>query len=119
MDDVIVKSKKRKDHPVDLEKVFQILQNFNMRMNPEKCTFGVTAGKFLGCMVSSRGIEANPEKVQAIINMHPPRTIREVQILNGRITALGRFISSSARRYLPFYRSSSNEERTANKHLRT
>ena len=62
----------------------------------------------MGCMVSSKGIEANPNKVQAIIGMKSPKTIREVQILNGRIIALGRFISSFAKRCLPFYRSLKN-----------
>ena len=78
IDDVIVKSMRKESHAVDLEKVFEILKTFNMKMNLNKCTFGVTGGKFLGCMVSSRGIEAKPEKVQAIINMKPPKTIREV-----------------------------------------
>ena len=78
IDDVIVKSMSKESHATDLEKVFKILKTFNMKMNPDKCTFGVTGGKFLGCMVSSKGIEANQEKVQAIINMKSPKTIRKV-----------------------------------------
>ncbi|XP_030928411.1 uncharacterized protein LOC115954636 [Quercus lobata] len=59
-----------------------------MKLNPNKCAFGVTAGKFLGFMVSQRGIEVNPEKVRAIMELEPPRTVKEVQSLNGKIAAL-------------------------------
>jgi len=62
---------------------------------PSKCAFGVASGKFLGFMVSQRGIEANPEKVQAILNIASPKTVKEVQKLTGRIAALNRFISKA------------------------
>ncbi|XP_077249066.1 putative mitochondrial protein AtMg00860 [Tasmannia lanceolata] len=74
-----------------------------MKLNPTKCAFGVTAGKFLGFMVSQRGIEANPEKVQAVIDLAPPATIREIQKLTGMVTALERFVSKSADRCLLFF----------------
>ena len=75
-----------------------------MKLNPSKCVFGVTSGKFLGFMVSQRRIEANPEKVQAIINMASPRTVKEVQKLTGRIAALNRFVSRATDKCLPFFK---------------
>ena len=75
-----------------------------MKLNPSKCVFGVASGKFLGFMVSQRGIEANSEKVQAIINMVSPRTVKEVQKLTGRIVALNRFISRAMDKCLPFFK---------------
>ncbi|XP_077248915.1 putative mitochondrial protein AtMg00860 [Tasmannia lanceolata] len=75
-----------------------------MKLNPTKCAFGVKAGKFLGFMVSQRGIEANPEKIRAVLKMSSPTTIREIQRLTGRITTLGRFISKSTEKCLPFFK---------------
>ena len=75
-----------------------------MKLNPNKCAFGVTAGKFLGYMVSQRGIEVNPEKVRAIMELELPRTVKEVQSLNGKIAALNRFVSRATDRCLPFFR---------------
>ena len=69
-----------------------------------KCVFGVTAGKFLGFMVSHRGIEVNPEKVWAIMELKPSRTVKEVQSLNGKIPVLNRFISRATDKCLPFFR---------------
>ena len=103
VDDLIIKSTKEEDHPNDLREVFGIFRNSGMKLNPDKCAFGIKAGKFLGFMVSEKGIEANPEKIQAILDMQPPKTIKEVQRLNGRITALGRFMSCGAVKSLPFY----------------
>ena len=67
-------------------------------------SFGVASGKFLGFMVSQRGIEANPEKVRAIIDMTSPKTVKEVQKLTGRIAALNRFISKATDKCLPFFK---------------
>ncbi|XP_074323291.1 uncharacterized protein LOC141660225 [Apium graveolens] len=100
VDDMIVKSLFR-DHAEDLKECFETLRKNNMRINPNKCTFGVSSGKFLGYMVSARGIEANPEKIEAVINMEPPKCIRDIQKLTGRLAALRRFISRSAKKVLP------------------
>ena len=78
MDDMLVKSKEELTHLDDLKETFATLKKYQMRLNPSKCVFGVVSGKFLGFMVSQRGIEANPEKVQVIINMASPRTFKEV-----------------------------------------
>ena len=74
-----------------------------MKLNPNKCAFGVTAGKFLGFMVSQRGIKVNPEKIRAIMELEPPKTIKEVQSLNGKIAALNGFISKATDKCLPFF----------------
>jgi hypothetical protein len=72
-------------------------------LNPEKCVFGVKKGKFLGCLVSTKGIEANPNKIEAILRMEPPSTMKGAQRLTGRLASLNRFISRSAERNLPFF----------------
>ena len=83
VDDMLVKSLDEERHLDDLQETFDTLRRYNMKLNPSKCAFGVSLGKFLGFMVSHRGIEANPDKVQAILNMEPPRNIKEVQSLIG------------------------------------
>ena len=75
-----------------------------MKLNPSKCVFGVTTEKFLGFIVSQRGIEVNPEKVRAIMELGPPRTVKEMQSLNGKIMALNRFVSKATDKSLPFFR---------------
>ena len=75
-----------------------------MKLNPSKCVFGVASGKFFSFMVSQRGIEANPEKVQAIINMVSPRTVKNIQKLTGRIATLNRFVSRATDKCLPFFK---------------
>jgi hypothetical protein len=78
------------------------MRDAQLRLNPEKCVFGVRQGKILGYLVSHHGIEANPTKIQAIINMTPLQSAKDVQRLTGRLIALNRFISKSAERSLPF-----------------
>ena len=75
-----------------------------MKLNSSKCAFGVSSGRFLGFMVSHRGIEANLDKIQAILNMEPPKNIKEVQYLTGRVAALKRFISKATNKCLPFFK---------------
>ena len=75
-----------------------------MKLNLGKCTFGVTGRKFLGFMVSQRGIEANLDKILVIMEMAPPRNVKEVQSLNGKIVALNRFVSRATDKCLPFFR---------------
>ncbi|KAL0391024.1 UNVERIFIED_CONTAM: Transposon Ty3-G Gag-Pol polyprotein [Sesamum calycinum] len=111
IDDMLVKSEKEQDHIKDLEECFQILTTFGMKLNPAKCTFGVRGGRFLGYMISERGIEANPEKINAIMDMSPPKSIREVQKLAGRLAALNRFISRSADKAYLSSKSSGAEQR--------
>ena len=89
---MLVKSRREEDHLKDLRETFDTLRFYNMKLNPGKCAFGVTAGKFLGFILSQRGIEANPDKIRVIMEMTPPRNVKEVQSLNGKVAALNRFM---------------------------
>ena len=104
VDDMLVKSKQELAHLNELWETFTTLKQYQMKLNPSKCVFGVASGKFLGFMISQRGIEANSKKVQAIINMVSPQTVKEVQKLIGRIAALNRFVSRATDKYLPFFK---------------
>ena len=101
---MLVKSRRKDDHLEDLKETFDTLRSYNMKLNLSKCAFGVTAGKFLGFMVSQKGIEANPDKIQAIVEMAPPRNMKEVQSLNGKAATLNRFVSRATDKCLPFFR---------------
>nr|KYP52283.1 Transposon Ty3-I Gag-Pol polyprotein [Cajanus cajan] len=92
VDDMVVKFGDLEQHVVDLSEVFQQLHKYDMRLNPEKCVFGVSGGKFLGFMLSARGMEASPDKCMAVVDMVSPRNLKEVQKLAGRLTALSRFL---------------------------
>ena len=104
VDDMLVKSKEELAHLDDLRETFAILRQYQMKLNPSKCAFGVALGKFLGFVVSQRGIEANPEEVRAILDMTSPKTIKEVQKLIGRIVALNKFVSKATDKCLPFFK---------------
>jgi len=101
MDNMIVKSSSCDQHIKDLCHVFQALKAVGMRLNPDKCVFGVEGGKFLGFMLTSRGIEANPDKCQAIMEMQSPKIVKEVQRLVGRVVALSRFMPNMAEKIRP------------------
>lgn len=103
VDDMIVKSKTKIDHLEDLEETFNTLRKFQLKLNPAKCSFMVSSGKFLGHMISGKGIEANPEKTRALLEMPPPSNTKQIQSLNGCLTSLRRFISKLAERSLPFF----------------
>jgi hypothetical protein len=104
VDDVVVRSKKREDHISDLRETFANLCKHGLKLNTEKCVFGVRRGKLLGCMITERGIEANPVKIKVIRRMQPPSTKKRVQKLTGRLASLNRFISRSAEKALPFFK---------------
>lgn len=96
IDDIVVQSKLKHDHIEDLTRAFSNLRKAGLKLNPEKCIFGVSKGMLLGCLVSAKGIEANPEKIDAIINMEPPTSKKTAQRLVVRLAALNRFILRSA-----------------------
>ena len=104
IDDMLVKSRKEDDHLGDLKETFDTLCFYNMKLNLSKCAFGVTAGKFLGFIVSQSGIEVNPDKIQAIMEMATPKNVKEVQNLNDKVAALNRFVSRATDKCLPFFR---------------
>ena len=95
IDDMLVKSLKAADHVAHLKEAFSILRKQRMMLNPSKYIFGVSSGKFLNFLVTKRGIEANPDQIQALLAMSSPRNIQEVQQLTGRVAALNRFVSKS------------------------
>ena len=103
IDDMVVKSKMVSEHLGNLRTIFKILRNYKLRLNASKCSFGVGSGKFLGYMVTHRGIEVNPDQIKAINNLRSPRNPKEVQKLTGMAAALNRFISQSADRCIPFF----------------
>jgi hypothetical protein len=103
VDDIIVKSTKKENHIADLQETFAYFRQAGLKLNPGKCVFRVKKGKFLGCLVSTKGIEANPNKIEAILRMEPPNTKKGAQRLAGRLASLNRFISRSAQRNLPFF----------------
>nr|XP_025635645.1 uncharacterized protein LOC112729699 [Arachis hypogaea] len=103
VDDVLAKTTRSDDLLEDLENVFASLRQNGMRLNPLKCAFAMEAGKFLGFMITQRGVEANPEKCQAVLQMKSPGCIKDVQRLAGRLTSLSRFLGASAAKALPFF----------------
>src|SRR3954466_6792711 len=103
VDDIVIKTYKAATLLDGLLETFAALNKYIIKLNPKKCAFGVPAGKLLGYMVSARGIEANPEKVQAIARMQEPTDVKGMQQLTGRLVALSRFISRLGERTMPFY----------------
>ena len=103
INDMLVKSVKAKLHVAHLAESFQVLKNYNMKLNPTKCAFGVSAGKFLGFIVKSRGIKANPNKIKVMLDMQQPSNTKEIQRLTKRIATLSRFVSRSSDKCRPFF----------------
>jgi hypothetical protein len=104
VDDLIVKSTNRASHISDLAETFANMRRAGLELNPEKCVFGVTKEKILGCLISAKRIEANPYKLKVNKEMEEPKTKKDIQKLDGRVAALNRFISRSAERSLPFFK---------------
>jgi hypothetical protein len=104
VDDIVVKTRKASDLLFDLETTFKCLKAKGVKLNPEKCVFGVPRGMLLGFIVSEQGIKANPEKIAAITNMGPIKDLKGVQRVMGCLAALSRFISRLGERGLPLYR---------------
>jgi len=85
VDDMLVKSVQHTDHLQHLDKAFDLLRQYKVKLNPEKCTFEVTFEKFLEYLVTQRGIKADPDQISAILNIKSPTCVKEVKILNGRL----------------------------------
>jgi len=103
VDDMVVTTQQKEQHATDLEELFTTIAKYRLKLNPKKCMFGVQAGKFLGFLLTERGIEANPEKCAAIINMRSPIAVKEVQQLTGRMVALSRFVSAGGDKGHPYF----------------
>jgi hypothetical protein len=108
VDDIVVKTRKASNLLSDLEVTFRCLKAKGVKLNTEKCVFGVPRGMLLGFIVSERGIEANPEKIAAITSMGPIKDLKGVQRVMGCLAALSRFISHLGERGLPLYHLGAN-----------
>ena len=104
VDDILVKSTREVSHLDDHRETFNTLRLYDMKLNPNKCVFDMASGKFLGFMVSRRGVEANLDKVRAIMEMALTKNINEVQSLNDGVAALNHFISRAMDKCLPFFK---------------
>jgi hypothetical protein len=100
---VVITTRKEESLISDLAETFDNLNRYKLKLNPTKCSFGVSAGQLLGFLVSARGIEANPEKILAILTMGKPTKLHVVQKLAGRVAALSRFVARLGEKALPFY----------------
>ena len=94
----------RKSTWTAFQETFNTLKRYNMKLNLSKCIFGVSLGKFLGFMVSYKGIEENPNKIQAILHIELPRNIKEVQSPTRRVATLNKFIFKATDKCLPFFK---------------
>ena len=103
IDDMVVKSKVVSEHLGDLRVIFEILKSYKRRLNASKCSFDVGSGKFLGYMVTHKGIEVNPDQIKAINNLRTAQNPKEVQKLTRMAAALNKFISQSVDRCRPFF----------------
>ncbi|KAI3493481.1 hypothetical protein L1887_41873 [Cichorium endivia] len=103
VDDMVIKSQETLALTADIEETFKTLEETKMKLNPSKCVFGVEEGQFLGYYVTNQGVLPNPAKLQDTIETKTPTTVKEMQGLNGKLTALGRFIAKSAEKALPLF----------------
>ncbi|GJT50424.1 reverse transcriptase domain-containing protein [Tanacetum coccineum] len=108
VDDMVIKSNNEKMLLADVAETFDNFRKINMKLNPKKCSFRVEEGKFLGYMVTSEGIRANPKKTRVLSNLQSPRTLKEMQSLAGKLAALNRFLAKSAEISLPFFNTLKN-----------
>nr|KYP68807.1 Retrovirus-related Pol polyprotein from transposon 17.6 [Cajanus cajan] len=113
VDDMVVKSMSMDRHLDDLQELFETIGKYQLKLNPEKFSFRVQAGKFLGFLLTHRGIEANPEKCSTIVNMRSPSIVKEVQQLTGRMASLSRFLSKSANKAVPLFQCLRKNDRFA------
>jgi hypothetical protein len=103
VDDVVITMQKEESLISDLAETVDNLNRYKLKLNLTKCSFGVSAGQLLGFLVSARGIEANPEKIQAILTMGKPTKLHDIQKLAGRVMALSRFVARLGEKALPLY----------------
>ncbi|GJR17246.1 reverse transcriptase domain-containing protein [Tanacetum coccineum] len=104
VDEMVIKSMDETDMMADIRETFERLQKINMKLNPKKCCFWMEEGRFLGHVVSKQSIKGNPTKIQALTSLKRPKTIKEVQSLNGKLAFLNKFLSKSAKKSFPFFK---------------
>ena len=103
IDDIVVKRKRETQHINDLKEVFEVLRRHKLRLNTDKCAFGMGVSKFLGYLITNRGIEVNPDQIEVVKSLKSLSNPKEVQVLTGMLAALNRFISKFSDRCCPFY----------------
>nr|GEZ42392.1 reverse transcriptase domain-containing protein [Tanacetum cinerariifolium] len=104
VDDLVIKSHTEQEVIRDIEKTFKTLIEINMKLNPKKCTFGMREGMFLGYKVNADGLKVRPDKIEAVLSLPSPQCLKDVQRLNGKLASLNRFLSKSAKKSLPFFK---------------
>ena len=104
MDDMVVKSKDREGHIINLRKFFERIKEYRLRLNPQKCAFGVIAEKLLGILVSDRGIKVDPSKIKAILEMPPPKSEKEIRGFLGQLQYISRFIAKITSTCKPIFK---------------
>ncbi|GJU86859.1 reverse transcriptase domain-containing protein [Tanacetum coccineum] len=104
MIDLVIKIRTKDEIIRDIEETFKTLREINMKLNPEKCTFGVEEGVFLGYKVNTKGINVCPNKADAVLSLSSPKCLKDVQKLNGKLASLNRFLAKSAEKSLPFFK---------------
>ncbi|GJW34971.1 reverse transcriptase domain-containing protein, partial [Tanacetum coccineum] len=104
VDDLVIKSRTEDEVVRDIEETFRTLRRINMKLNPNKCTFGVEEGMFFGYQVNTKGIKICPDKVDAVLSLQSPKCLKDVQKLNGKLASLNRFLAKSAEKSLPFFK---------------
>jgi hypothetical protein len=102
--EIVIANRKKETYISDLAETFSNMRKARLMLNPDKCIFGITKGKVIDYLISTKGIEAKPDKIRALIQMQPPQRRKDVQNLIGRITSLNQFISKLAECSLPFFR---------------
>ncbi|GJX19165.1 reverse transcriptase domain-containing protein [Tanacetum coccineum] len=104
VDDMVIKSTSKEEMLKDIYETFKRFRSINMKLNPNKCSFGVEEGPFLGHLITKHGIKANPSEVKAVTDLDQPRTLNDIQSLNGKLTALSQFLSKGAKQSLAFFK---------------
>ncbi|GKA85836.1 reverse transcriptase domain-containing protein [Tanacetum coccineum] len=104
VDDLVIKSRTEEEIIRDIAETFKTLRQINMKLNPKKCSFGMQEGMFLGYKVNTDGLKVCPDKADAVLSLPSPRCLKDVQKLNGKLASLNRFLSKSAEKSLPFFK---------------
>ncbi|GKB49045.1 reverse transcriptase domain-containing protein [Tanacetum coccineum] len=104
VDDLVIKSHTEEEIIRDIAETFKTLRQINMKLNPKKCTFGMQEGMFLGYKVNTNGLKVCPEKADTVLSLPSPRCLKDVLKLNGKLASLNRFLSKSAKKSLPFFK---------------
>nr|GEX44532.1 reverse transcriptase domain-containing protein [Tanacetum cinerariifolium] len=104
VDDLVIKSRTEQEVIIDIEEMFKTLREINMKLNPKKCTFGIREGMFLSYKVNANGLKVCPDKVEAVFSLPSPKCLKDVQKLNGKPSSLNKFLSESAKKSMPFFK---------------